>query len=83
MKRWQIGDIHDFDVFCNLKKSGIEINVTSEPHQMIENGGKVYQYVGHRWVEARTTTEEQEILLLLSCNKVTLIEEKHGNYCKT
>jgi sortase (surface protein transpeptidase) len=73
-KRWLLNDITDFDVFCNLRNSGIEITVMTQPSETLTYSGREYQFVGKtRWVEARTTTEEQETLLLLSCDKVTMI----------
>jgi hypothetical protein len=76
-KRWLIdGVIDSFDVFLNLRQSGIEISITNEEPQVLTHSGRAYQFAGKRLVEARTTTEEQETLLFLSCHNIRLIEEK-------
>lgn len=72
-KHWIVGDLIDFDVFRNLRNSGIEITVSVHPGDVIHNG-TAYQFAQNRFVEAITTTSEQETLLMLSCNKLTLIK---------
>jgi hypothetical protein len=76
MKRWLLHKMVDFDLFTNLRNSGIEITVSVEP-KVITVAGIDYKYAGKRTVEVRTETQHQEMLLLLALGGyVTLIEER-------
>ncbi len=75
-KRWLVGDLLDFDTFLNLRQSGIDITIANDEPTVITHSGMSYQYAGgQRWVQAVTTTSEQETLLLLCCNKLNFIGE--------
>jgi hypothetical protein len=75
-KRWLVKDLLDFDTFLNLRQSGIDITIANDEPTVITHSGMSYQYSGgQRWVQAVTTTSEQETLLLLCCNKLNFIGE--------
>jgi hypothetical protein len=75
-KYWLVQDQMEFDVFLNLRKSGIEIMVSTRPDDIAPlSVAKKFKTSPSRWIEAVTTTPEQETLLLLCCDKLTFIEE--------
>ena len=75
-KRWLVGDLLDFDTFLNLRKSGIDITISSRPDDInVLNDNEKFKTAQVRWIEAITTTSEQETLLLLCCNKLNFIGE--------
>ena len=76
-KHWLILDRIDFNTFINLRQSGVEINISSRPDDIkpMSNEDK-FETARVRFIEAITTTENQELLLLLSCNKLKFMEVK-------